>query len=420
MFAVEGGAGCGKTFQLMAALEDELNERPLASGQRVLALTFMHGAKHRLHERLRDVPGLGGRFECMTVDSFAWRLIRRWRGLAASIGVPPLRDDQYDELCEAAARLLEQPEVIKWVVAGFPIVLVDEAQDLKPERLGMVSALSTGARLFVAADEFQCLDPTLRPNPLVDWVHDVCEPLVLTQPRRTNIAALLDAATAIRNGAPPATNGQFRIIPSRGPYMAPALLANAIAWRQGGGDVAVITPSLQGNFATSAVERVCQQACGRHGNGPYAIRWERSDGNELDTLLAPLAFDGELEFDATLAILNELQQTPPIKAARAWALHQVRATSKTTFTRAEIADVIAREVSMRRHRFAAANRLYAAMTVQQAKNREFDGVVVLWPFQVGGDDEHKRRLLYNAVTRAKRWCTVILQAEAIAQSAPFA
>jgi superfamily I DNA/RNA helicase len=45
------------------------------------------------------------------------------------------------------------------------------------------------------------------------------------------------------------------------------------------------------------------------------------------------------------------------------------------------------------------------MTVQQAKNREFDGVVILWPFTVGGDPEHKRRLFYNAITRARRWCT---------------
>jgi DNA helicase IV len=60
------------------------------------------------------------------------------------------------------------------------------------------------------------------------------------------------------------------------------------------------------------------------------------------------------------------------------------------------------------------------MTVQQAKNREFDGVVVLWPYQVGGDAEHRRRLLYNAVTRARRWCTVIVQSQNILNAPPFA
>ena len=50
---------------------------------------------------------------------------------------------------------------------------------------------------------------------------------------------------------------------------------------------------------------------------------------------------------------------------------------------------------MRRHHLGVDNIMVAAMTVQQAKNREFDGVVVLWPFQVGGDAEHKRRLLLH-------------------------
>lgn len=64
--------------------------------------------------------------------------------------------------------------------------------------------------------------------------------------------------------------------------------------------------------------------------------------------------------------------------------------------------------------------LFNAMTVQQAKNREFEGVVVIWPYQVGGDVEHKRRLLYNAVTRAKRWCNIIVQGQNILAAAPFA
>jgi superfamily I DNA/RNA helicase len=50
-----------------------------------------------------------------------------------------------------------------------------------------------------------------------------------------------------------------------------------------------------------------------------------------------------------------------------------------------------------------------ALTVHQAKDREFDGVVVIWPYTVGQDAEGKRRLLYNAVTRAKKWCEVIVQ-----------
>ncbi|MGH7283008.1 MAG: ATP-binding domain-containing protein [Polyangiaceae bacterium] len=49
------------------------------------------------------------------------------------------------------------------------------------------------------------------------------------------------------------------------------------------------------------------------------------------------------------------------------------------------------------------------MTIQQAKNQEFDRVVVLWPFEIQGDAERLRRLLYNAVTRAKKYAAVIVQ-----------
>jgi DNA helicase IV len=59
------------------------------------------------------------------------------------------------------------------------------------------------------------------------------------------------------------------------------------------------------------------------------------------------------------------------------------------------------------------------MTVHQAKNREFDGVIVLWPYTVAGDEEQHRRLLYNAITRAQRWFTVIAQNATILARPPF-
>ncbi|MHC2295408.1 hypothetical protein ACVIJW_011343 [Bradyrhizobium barranii subsp. barranii] len=74
---------------------------------------------------------------------------------------------------------------------SFPIVLVDEGQDLRPQRLRMLVALSGAAHVLVAADEFQCLDQTLRPNPLVNWLQNHTEPETLVQVHRTQIAGLL-------------------------------------------------------------------------------------------------------------------------------------------------------------------------------------------------------------------------------------
>jgi len=59
------------------------------------------------------------------------------------------------------------------------------------------------------------------------------------------------------------------------------------------------------------------------------------------------------------------------------------------------------------HGGRAAKRL--AMTVHGAKNQEFDRVVVLWPYGIKKDPLFQRKLLYNAVTRAKREAVILVQ-----------
>lgn len=418
--AVLGGAGCGKTYRLMAMLAERLETHPLDDGQRVLALTFMHGSRRRLSERLRSVANLRGRVECCTIDAFAWRIYRRWRGLAGALAIAPATEGEYDQVCEAAGLLLEQPQVCAWVAASFPIALVDEGQDLKPERLRMLKALAGTVHTLIAADEFQCLDQALRPNPLVEWLEQDAEPETLVQVRRTDRPGLLAAAAAIRAGNAPTNGAGFMLLPSRGgvPY-ATALLANAIAWRHGG-DVAVITPALQGGFATSVVARLALGPCGRHDNGPYTVHWEGNDRDETEALVEGLNLAAAAPAAHVCAALRAMPRNGPVRATLSWVENQIHACGRASFTRTEIESVIARQVSLRRHHGGGASHLLTAMTVQQAKNREFEGVVVIWPYQVGGDAEHKRRLLYNAVTRAKRWCNVIVQGQNILAAPPFA
>lgn len=84
-------------------------------------------------------------------------------------------------------------------------------------------------------------------------------------------------------------------------------------------------------------------------------------------------------------------------------------TGQESFTRDEIRKIITQIVSLRRRYLGMrANRL-AAMTIHQAKNREFHTVVVIWPRQVRDNPEEMARLLYNAVTRAIRHCTVLVE-----------
>lgn len=65
------------------------------------------------------------------------------------------------------------------------------------------------------------------------------------------------------------------------------------------------------------------------------------------------------------------------------------------------------------------HRGHLAMTIQRAKNREFANVIVLWPHSVTGSAEHLRRLLYNAITRAQRHCSVIVLGRDRLATSPF-
>jgi hypothetical protein len=74
--------------------------------------------------------------------------------------------------------------------------------------------------------------------------------------------------------------------------------------------------------------------------------------------------------------------------------------------------VVARHVEMVVHERRAysphsPNRVIT--TVHGAKNREFDNAIILWPYTVPSDAEQKRRLLYNAITRAKSNCMILVR-----------
>jgi hypothetical protein len=320
--------------------------------------------------------------------------------------------------CETAGRLLEQPAVLQWVAASFPIVVVDEAQDLRPQRLRMVAALSGAVTLLVASDEFQCLDPVLRPGPVQAWLRTVCDPQVLQTVRRTDVPGLLAAAVALRNGAEPVSNRAFRIHATPGIPQAAAYLANAIAWSRGR-TIATIVPSLQGGFARAVVNHVRAGPSGTRRNGPYAIRWERTEQEETAELVNALQVADSSAMDEAELAIRILPQEFGVRRTLAWLCHQQHALGRSHVSREEIKTALRRFV--RKHRLIGATGDYGlpAMTVHQAKNREFDEVVIIWPFRVGGSAEHKRRLLYNAITRARRSCSVLVQGADILRGAPF-
>jgi AAA domain len=189
-------AGTGKTHSLIAELTSLLKRRPLRDGQRVFGMTYMHGARRRLHARLQEVQGLRGKFLCTTFDSFARRLLHRWRTLVCELNpqVDGLAVTDFETVCEHAAGLLCNQTVREWVAQAYPIVLVDELQDIRQSRLRSIRELAKSVFLIAAADEFQDLFNT-GANEAVAWARSACKPVQLTNCYRTAQAGLLSLTT---------------------------------------------------------------------------------------------------------------------------------------------------------------------------------------------------------------------------------
>lgn len=420
MTAFEGPAGCGKTHRLMDELAGALEREPLDAHQRVLAVTFMHGSRRRLESRLSIIKPLRGRYEAVVLDGFAWRLVQRWRRLVAHLGFVVPQEHDFDACCAMAARLVAMPIVAQWVKSSFPIMIVDEAQDLCANRSAIVSALSSTVTVILAFDEFQCLAPELRPIPIQTWLAENAPPVTLQGNRRTNIVQLLAAADAVRQGlAIPDGGREFRLTAAPSLPLMATWLANAVRFRRNGGTLAVLTPS-RGGPAAAAVARVAAGPIGRQQSGPFTISWENSDAEDLDSIWDRVALNGQCQIHDAIAALHELRDDPILLRTRDWLKSKERTSGITHIAAAEVRVKVERLVTRRRQFGGRRDPTLSAMTIHQAKNREFDHVVVIWPHRVPNGDDQRRRLLYNAITRARRSCTVLVQAQQLLDGAPFA
>ena len=417
----EGPAGSGKTTHLFEALAAILETRSLGDHERVLALTKMHGSRRRMHSRLAALPGLRGRFECTTLDSFAWRVLRRWRSLARARGNAGEVEPAYDEVCRSAGALLSEADVGRWATRGFPVVVIDEMQDSKDGQLAIVRALSESATCLAAADGYQDLDASSE-NAAVSWAQGSGEIVSLTHNHRTSAAGLLAAAGALRDGRKMPLRGKgFNVLGAHNSNVAASFVAKNLSWWMNCNDIVVISPvrAESEGFVGKLIHRVEEKPIGDPPVGPYRIPWEVSQEDESERFLSGLAFpiDTSAEFRAFELCLPS--KSGPARALRDWFDRQRRVAGRTTFTRTEICQQVRWIHQHSRAHRRVRDRGIRAMTIHQAKNREFDSVVVLWPYKVAGSTDRKRRLLYNAITRAKRQAVVIVQNPDRLKQPPF-
>lgn len=411
--AFEGPAGTGKTYQLIEEVRARAPEL-LGAEQRVLGLTFMHSSRRRLHESFASKAEIRGRGHAVTIDSFAAQMVKRWRMLA-----PAFQDFmQFDQVCDACGALLERPEIARWVSAAFPIVAIDEAQEMNPSRLRIAQALAGSTHMIVAADEFQCLDGQLDTGPFMEWFA-TGNVQRLNVVRRTGRQGLLNGGIALRAGQPVVAGVGLKIR-----YDFPAQVKFTIGhfFQAGAGSGAILVAP---GSAPWANELVPQLAAGFHSKTqnipPLPIAWDTPPADEArrtaDCLCGP-----EEEVDSILLVqrIKELVDGPRWLTTLVSSVEMLRrAQGVRIWTRPNLLALCERKTNAHRAYGYSSQYGIRVMTVHAAKNRQFRDVVVLWGPGVPGSAEHQRRLLYNAISRAEQSCTVMVRTRQQLQRPPF-
>jgi hypothetical protein len=345
-------------------------------------------------------------------------VVHRWRTLAREID-PDLRlngiSPDFVQICRVGALLLQRPIVGYWLARRYPLVLVDELQDCSGDHLAVIKAIEKVSHLIAAADDFQDLR-TVGLCEAVGWLRSSGGTrTLLSGSKRTRQRTILEPANALRDGQDCGDLLGGRLTCVLNANVGAGAIARALSYN-GVRDAAILSPS--GPDASAFVRDVIARLVDRaihpkglaHEVGPFNIEWEAVGDSERQGLLRKLEAD-DGTYVAVERIAEAFRDDGGVGGElAAWAVNQSRKKGITRFSSESLAAATDRILQSRRaFQLDRPSSIVRAMTINQAKNREFEGVVVLWPFAIGGTIDSHRRKLYNAITRAKRWVWVVLQ-----------
>jgi len=422
---VTGAAGYGKTCWILEQVGTMTSNSDDVPHRRLLAMSRMHGGRRRID------AALGERYPRLprtvaTVDSFALGLVNRWR---RSLGVSrPFvigrnegneglfgMETSFDQVLKRAIDLMRACTVRSFVASTYPLVVIDEFQDCHGHQLELVQALTQCSSLVLAADEFQLLESSVSGCPAVEWVTDLAgrdqaRIVPLTTCHRTADQRLLNTTRALR--ADVATSGESIAVfacPSYGPA-AYRIVERLVYGHQGPpwkGTCAMLTPT--NDSWTEDVLTSCRNQLERKRRPPIHWAIETSEDQARDRLLKALQVADD-------ARAGEQWQPPPtsgeplVKETIEHVSRVSRSRGIRNISRGDVAYLAQRLLHAFRTRgYRQPKRVVS--TIHAAKNREFDHVFVLWPYDAPDGSEFARRLLYNAVSRARVSAMVLVRGE---------
>ena len=422
-----GQAGTGKTYSLMQLLAQILPQREWQKYEAVLALTFMHGSRKRLESNLKFVNNdFKVKCECSTIDSFAINILNRFRSylnFSKPINVSWNGVDSesqfeiqltLDTIHNYTIDLLNNESVKAFISNSYPYIIIDEFQDCNGTLLEIVKLLTSSTNVLIAADPFQQLSDTEECEGM-NWILEnefKIFDLDASGVKRTKNNKILNTATCLRKGEN-IEGDKIYITASVSKHLTAAILKPNIYYNIGKGNIAIIYPTKKSKFVKDAIASLSSTHTFKKGPnkdktiGPYNNLLGSDDYANLDELL----------IDIPKGPLNKLD-LKNLKAKNDFILNRCCEKSLKKMTlrnRAEVSyDDFIYTLNQFIHthdNFYRKERLskLTLTTIHGAKNREFDTVIILWPYEVSGNTLYKRKLLYNAITRAKSNAIIIVQ-----------
>lgn len=423
-----GQAGTGKTYSLMQLLTKIIPQRQWSKFETVLALTFMHGSRKRLESNLKFIKSdFKIRCECSTIDSFALTLVNRFRSyLNISKTIKPSEITSENDLeffmdrnmiREKAANILRFDSVKKFVSNSYPYIIIDEFQDCVGDLLEIIKQLSNSTNILIASDQFQqLLDPENLEG--MQWItENQFQHIDLNSGgvKRTKNSKILLTATCLRTGVL-SVGPKISIYPCPGGKggtfgLAEYQLKANIHYNLAHGNIAIISPTQNGSFVTSLLSSLSK-----------SYTYKKEPFNTIGPYNQLLGTDNHIDI---VEMIRELPKEPLTKDI----LRELK--RKNEFILNRVADKLLKRLSMRNLEMISYEEFQYTLqqiahtydnfyrkenkakivftTIHGAKNREFDNVIILWPYVAPNDLLQKRKLLYNAITRAKRNAVIIVQ-----------
>lgn len=423
-----GQAGTGKTYSLMQLLTQILPQREWQKYEAVLALTFMHGSRKRLESNLKFVnTDFKVKCECSTIDSFALNILNRFRSyleLSKPISISLNGVDSegqfeiqltLDSIHNKTIKLLNYESVKTFISNSYPYIIIDEFQDCNGTLLEIVKLLTSSTNVLIAADPFQQLSDTEECEGM-NWIlENEFEVIDLDSGgvKRTNNSKILNTATCLRKGEN--INGTKVYITPSAKALTSYFLKTNIYYNIGIGNIAIISPTMKSKFVKDAIDSLSATYTfkkGRHNGktiGPYN-KLLGSDGYaNVDELLIeiPKRHLNKLDLNKLKSKNNFILNRCCEKSLKKMALRNLGEVPYDDFVYTLNQFIHTHDNFYRKERTSK----LTVTTIHAAKNREFDTVIILWPYEVSGNTLYKRKLLYNAITRAKTNAIIIVQSK---------